>query len=128
MNAVTPIGKKPLSFLDPQIVEMAREDGPLSLNPGGLVARLARFFGANVTHGLENARQEALRRFSVRAWYWDLIRTTDIRAFFDAGYSRTDVLEILSRVRMVRGFTPTIEEDSAGPKSPPRGASHCRCG
>lgn len=134
MNAFSSIDKGPLGDLDWTIVDLARADGPRSLNPDGLPARFARFFGIQVTEGLANDKLEALRRFGVRAWYWDLIRTRDLRAFLDAGYSRRDVLEILSRIGMARGFVPTIQEESildpsrfrsGGPRG---GAPHCRCG
>lgn len=127
MNAFTPVDKGPLSELEWNIVETAREDGALSLNPDGIVARAARFFGKSVTHGLEDGRLEALRRFSVRAWHWDLIRARDVRAFLDAGHSRTHVLEILSRVGMARGFMPTIQDD-ADRRSVRNRTSGCRCG
>lgn len=112
MNAFMPVDKGPLSELEWKIVESAREDGALSLNPDGALARLARFVGIRVPNGLANDELEALRRFSVRAWHWDLIRSSDLRAFLDSGHSRTDVLEILSRIGMARGFVPTIEDQT----------------
>ena len=126
MNAFTPIDKSALSYLEWKIVQMAREDGPRSFNPEGFVARLARFIGLGVPHGLANDRLEALRRFGVRAWHWDLIRARDVRAFCDAGFSKRHVLEIISRVSMTRGFTPTIEDDST--HASPTHLSGCRCG
>jgi hypothetical protein len=131
MNAFTPIDKDRLSYLDWKVVEMGREDGPRSLKPDGFVAGLARFFGADVAHGLENDRLEALRRFSVRAWYWDLIRTKDVQAFLDAGFSRIHVLEILSHVGMARGFIPTVQEPLERVSKrdrTSRSRSRCRCG
>ena len=127
MNAVTPIAKGSLRSVDWSVIEIAREDGPWSFKPDGIHARAARFIGMGVTRGLKNGRLEALRRFSVRAWYWDLIRASDVRAFLDAGYSRADVLEILSRVGMARGFIPTIEDEPAHP-APDKRPSGCRCG
>jgi hypothetical protein len=118
MNAVTPIRKSALSYLDWRVVEMARADGPRSLNPEGFLARVSRdLFGLPVATRLANDRLEALRRFSVRAWYWDLIRTADIRALLEGGYSRTHALEILAHVAPVRGFSPSIQEDSPSPSS-----------
>ena len=118
---------KPLNQLGWEVVEMARTDGPLSLNPNGLFATIASLFGVPVTGGLADKKLEALRRFSVRAWHWDLIRAKDVRAFIAAGYSRTNVLEILSHVGMARGFTPSIEADTERFSS--RNHSlHCRCG
>ena len=127
MNAFTPVDRNTLSHLDWRVVEMAREDGPRTLNPDGFLASLARFFGMSVPNGLANERLEALRRFSVRAWHWDLIRDKDVRAFLEAGHTRSQMLEILSRVSLVRGFMPTIDEDSHGRLSPTR-SSGCRCG
>ena len=127
MNAFTTVDRSPLSFLEWKIVEMAREDGPRSLKPDGLVARLARLFGMTVTDGLANEKQEALRRFSVRAWHWDFVRASDMRAFFAAGYSRNHALEILSRISMTRGFMPTIENDAERPPARFK-SSDCHCG
>ena len=99
-----------LSTLDWSVVEAGRTDGALSLNPDGLRAGLARrLLGIFVPQGLADPRLEALRRFAVRAWHWDVIRDKDLRAFMAAGYNRAHVLEILSHVGMARGFTPSIE-------------------
>ena len=120
---------KPLSQTGWEVVEMARTDGSISLNPDGLVASVASLFGLPVTGGLADKKLEALRRFSVRAWFWDLIRAKDVRAFIAAGYSRANILEIVSHVGMARGFTPTIEDDSDRPAPRPRPrSSACRCG
>ena len=127
MNAFTSIDTSAFSFLEWKVIEMARQDGPRSFNPDGLTARLARLVGMRVPNGLANESLEALRRFSVRAWYWDLIRTKDMQTIAEAGYSRKQVLEILSRISMTRGFMPTIEDDAAG--HPSRvSPSNCRCG
>ena len=127
MNAFTPIDKGVLSYLEWKIVEMARDDGARSANPNGIVASLSRFIGLPVANGLANEKLEALRRFSVRAWYWDFIRSKDVRNFLAAGYSRKHVLEILSRVSMARSFMPTILDDSEHiPTRVPKPV--CRCG
>ena len=132
MNALTSIDKSELSFLEWKIVEMAREDGARSFNPDGFVAGVARLVGMRVGQRLANDRLEALRRFSVRAWHWDLIRTKDVRAFLNAGYSRIHVLEILSHVGLSRGFTPTIQEPIDDMSKLHRHSrshgSRCRCG
>jgi hypothetical protein len=120
-------GVQPLSDFDWRIVEAARVDGPRSLNPDGIVARLLRYFGESVPHGLSNEKLEALRRFAVRAWYWDWFRTKDLRALYNAGYSRIHVLEILSHVGMARGFTPSLTNEPAPLPSRKR-SSYCRCG
>lgn len=109
---------QPLSYLDWKVVEMGRADGPRSLNPEGFLARVSRdLFGLPVATRLANDKLEALRRFSVRAWYWDLIRTADLHALLDAGYSRTHAVEIVAHVAAFRGFSPTIQEDSPTPSS-----------
>ena len=127
MNAFTPIDKGEHSYLDWKVVEMARQDGARSANPDGIVASILRTLGFPVASCLANEKLEALRRFSVRAWHWDLIRNKDIRNFLAAGYTRNHVLEILSRVSMARGFMPTIEDDSEHTRSRVR-SSNCRCG
>ena len=127
MKALSPIRRGLLTDVEWRVVETARSDGPLSLNPDGLMSRFLRFLGVRVARGLAKERLEALRRFSVRAWYWDLIRTTDMLAFLDAGYSRVHALEILSHVSMARGFTPTIQFEPGPPSSRTR-SSHRQCG
>jgi hypothetical protein len=101
---------EPLNDLDWRIVETARADGPRSFNPDGIVAQLFRILGMPVARRLTNDALEALRRFSVRAWYWDLIRTRDLQALLAAGYSRAHAQQILSHVAASRGFTPSIQE------------------
>jgi hypothetical protein len=109
MNAVT--SNPSLRQLEWHVVEIAREDGPRSLNPDGFLARLSRdLFGLPMARRLANEKLEALRRFCVRAWYWDLIRTSDLRSLMDAGYSSMAVFQILAHVAGHRGFTPSIQE------------------
>jgi hypothetical protein len=109
MNAVS--FSPDLSELDWRVVESAREDGPRSLNPDGMLARLYReFFGLPVARRLTNEKLEALRRFCVRAWYWDLIRNRDLRTLLEAGYSSAAVFQILAHVAGFRGFTPSIQD------------------
>ena len=111
MNAITLKMDCSLTDLDWRVVEIAREDGPRSLNPDGLLTRFLRdFFGLPAARKLANERLEALRRFSVRAWYWDMVRTKDLRMLMDAGYSSSAVFQILAHVAGYRGFTPSIEE------------------
>src|SRR5690242_19264277 len=103
--------RESLSRLEWQVVEMAREDGPRSLNPDGFWTQLSRdLFGLPIARRLANEGLEALRRFCVRAWYWDLIRTSDIKALVAAGYSMANALQILAHVAGYRGFTPSIQE------------------
>jgi len=102
---------QPLSDTDWRVVDMARADGPRSFNPDGWHASFLRIIGISVPHGLANDSLEALRRFSVRAWHWDLIRKGDTRQLFDAGYSTTSVRQILAYVASLRGFAPSFEEE-----------------
>ena len=118
----------PLGQNEWKVVELARTDGARSLNPEGFLARIARdLFGMPIARSLADRKLEALRRFSVRAWYWDLIRSKDLYAFADAGYSSRNVLEILSHVGLARGFTPSVEEDPVL-VTPRRGSTQRQCG
>jgi hypothetical protein len=114
MNAVTPFRIGLLTDLEWEVVELARHDGPRSFNPEGIFTQLLRdLFGMRIAHGLAHDGLEALRRFCVRAWYWDLIRTKDIRRLVGAGYSRSHAFEILAYVASFRGFSPSIQAVSA---------------
>ena len=109
MNAMTHIELRPLAKMDWQVIEMARKDGPRSLNPDGFVARVARnLFGINVPRRLASDGLEALRRFSVRAWFWDYVPAREVQDFLDAGYAVADAKRILSYVAHHRGFTPSL--------------------
>ena len=112
MNAIALKLDCSFTDLDWRVVEMARTDGPRSINPDGRFNRFLRdFFGLPMTRKLANAKLEALRRFCVRAWFWDLIRLRDVRSLIDAGYTSADVFEVLAHVAGYRGFTPSIEGD-----------------
>jgi len=114
MNAIP--SKLECSFTDLEwrVIETARSDGPWSIKPDGRFTRfLQNFFGLPITRRLANEKLETLRRFCVRAWYWDLIRGRDVRAVMEAGYTSVDVFQILAHVAGYRGFTPTIEEGAA---------------
>ena len=111
MGAIDPDGGCSLTDLDWRVIKVARMDGPKSINPDGRLARFLRnFFGLPISRQLANKRAEALRRFCIRAWYWDLIRASDVRRLIDAGYSMADVPRILAHVAGNRGFTPPIQE------------------
>jgi hypothetical protein len=111
MNAIALIQTSKLSELDWRVVEMARQDGPRSLRPEGFWARLSRdLFGLPVPQSLANQALEALRRFCVRAWFWDFVRTSDVSAVAAAGYSWTDVQQVLAHIATHRGFTPSVQE------------------
>ena len=109
MNAIT--CRSNLGSLEWQVVTIARRDGPRSLNPDGLLALISReLLGLPATRRLANDALEALRRFCVRAWYWDVIRKSDLKSLTDAGYSKADAVEILAHVAKHRGFTPSFQE------------------
>lgn len=114
MNAIALNQGRSLTSFDWRVVEIARSDGPLSINPDGRLARFLRgFFGLSLSRGLANERAEALRRFCVRAWYWDVVRPSDVRALTDTGYSMGDVDHILAHVAGFRGFTPSVQAAAA---------------
>lgn len=114
MNAITLNISCPLTELDWQVVEIARIDGPRSIKPdSGFTKFLKDFFGLPIARKLANEQLEALRSFCVRAWYWDLIRSRDVRALIEAGYSTSAVFQILAHVAGSRGFTPAIQELAA---------------
>ena len=109
MNAVCTIAPQRLDQMSWQVIDMARRDGPRSLNPDGIVARVARsLFGIPAPCRLADDGLEALRRFSVRAWFWDFVPAKEVRAFLEAGYTETDARRILAYVAHHRGFTPSL--------------------
>ena len=109
MNAMTHFETQRPVKMDWKVVEMARKDGPRSLNPDGLLSRIARnVLGIPVPRRLASDGLEALRRFSVRAWYWDFVPAKEVQAFLDAGYAVTDAKRILAYVAHHRGFTPSL--------------------
>lgn len=111
MNAITLKPDCSLTDIDWRVAEIARSDGPQSFNPDGRFTKILRnFFGLPVARNLANEKLEALRRFCVRAWYWDLIRRQDVSSLIEAGYSTSDASQILTHVAGYRGFTPTIQE------------------
>ena len=109
MNAVSTFGMQRRGEMSWHVIDMARRDGPRSLNPDGLIARIARgLLGIPVPRRLANDALEALRRFSVRAWFSDFVPPREVQAFLDAGYTMTDAERILAYVAHHRGFTPSL--------------------
>ncbi|MCJ8159146.1 hypothetical protein [Sphingomonas sp. LaA6.9] len=109
MNAVSTIEPQRQAKMSWQVIDMARNDGPHSLNPDGIVVRIARsLFGIAVPRRLANDGLEALRRFSVRAWISDFVPAREVQDFLDAGYTVTDAKRILAYVAHHRGFTPSL--------------------
>ena len=114
MNAIAPKLECSLTNLDWRVVEIARSDGPRSINPDRRFTKfLGDFFGLPIARKLADEKLEALRGFCVRAWYWDLIRSRDVRLLVEAGYTSVQLFQILAHVAGYRGFTPTIEEGAA---------------
>ena len=110
MNALTLNIGCSLTELDWKVIEMARTDPPRSVNPDGHFSRFLRdFFGLPIARQLANGNLETLRRFCVRAWHWDFVRTKDVQAMTLAGYSSADVSRILAHIAGHRGFTPSIQ-------------------
>jgi hypothetical protein len=68
--------------------------------------------GLSVPRPLNNAALEALRRFSVRAWYWNFIPTHELKTLVAAGYSYVAALEVMAHVAGERGYCPSIEESA----------------
>ena len=113
MNAITLKVESSLTELEWRVVEIARSNGPRSIKPDGAITKfLCTLFGLPITRKLANEKLEALRRFCVRAWFWDLIRSRDVRALVETGYTRADVFQILAHIAGYRGFTSTIEEEA----------------
>lgn len=109
MHAVSTIEPQRQGQMSWQVIDMARSEGPRSLNPDGIVARIAHgLFGTVVPRGLANDGLEALRRFAVRAWFWDFVPAREMQDFLDAGYTVTDAKRILAYVAHHRGFTPSL--------------------
>ena len=114
MNAIALKLECSLTDLEWKVVEIARADGPRSIEPDGRLTKFLReFFGLPIARKLANDRLEALRRFCVRAWFWDLIRGRDVRAVIEAGYTSVDLFQILAHIAGYRGVAPTIEEGAA---------------
>lgn len=91
---------------------MGRSDGRRSLNPDGFWPSLARkLFKISVPNRLANDGLETLRRFSVRAWHWKQLRTSDVLALMDAGYTRGDAVLILDHIASQRGCMPSVQDD-----------------
>lgn len=92
-----------------EIVEMASWDGPRSLNPGGWLARIETVIFGDVALPLANVRLESLRRFAVKAWFWNRLGERDIAAILEAGFAPDNVRQILDHVASRRGFAPRVE-------------------
>ena len=101
---------EPLNDLDWRVVDDARADSILSMNPDGVFATPLRLLGLYVARPLANEALEALRCFAVRAWHSRLIRSRDMCALHAGGFSTNHAEEILAHIAASRGFTPSIQE------------------
>lgn len=111
MNTITQTNEGTLTEVEWRVIEMALSDGPRSMNPDGRIARFMKFvFGISIAQKLANEKLEALRRFCVHAWFWNLIRTKDLWMLLDAGYPSVAVVQILAHIGGRRGFAPSIQE------------------
>jgi hypothetical protein len=109
VNAISTIEPQRQVKMSWQVIDMARRDGPRSLNPDTIGARIARnLFGIPAARRLPNDGLETLRRFSVRAWFWDFVPAREVKAFLDAGYTVSDARRILAYVEHHRGFRPSL--------------------
>ena len=92
------------------VIDMARAEGPCSANPNALFNRVVRkLFGIATARPLANDRLEHLRRFAVAAWFQAEIRTRDMRALFDGGFTSNDAARIIAYVGLHRGSVPEVE-------------------
>ena len=114
MNAIALKLQRTLTDLEWRVVEIARSDGPRSIAPDGRFTKwLREFFGLPIARKLADEKLEALRSFCVRAWFSKLIRTSDVKALMEAGYTSFQLYQILAHVAGYRGFTPSIAEEAA---------------
>ena len=99
-NRVAPTADEPVRLGRDEwsVVDLARRDGLWSLNPDGLLPRLARLvFGLTPARPLANERLEALRRFAVAAWR-RRVDSPHVAAFRSAGFSRAEVTAVLDHI------------------------------
>lgn len=97
-----------LTGADWEVVEMALWDGPRSLHPENWLVRIETVIFGDVALPLANVRLESLRRFAVKAWFWNRLRERDIAAILEAGFAPDDVRRILDYVASRRGFAPRV--------------------
>ena len=99
-----------LTDLHWRVVAIARKDRPRSAETEGRLTRFLRqAFGPRTAPRLASETLEALRCFCVRAWHRDVIREQDMRALVEAGYARSDAIEIITHIASYRVFAPVIE-------------------
>lgn len=93
-----------LSDFEWSIVAMAERDGLASLRkPNGFWSLVSAIFGIKPANRLANDRLEALRRVAVLAWRyrWN-VPTSELEAFFAAGYSPAQYEQLQAKVAAIR--------------------------
>jgi len=100
-----------LTTLDWTVVAIARMEKHRSAeSKGRLVRFLRQYLRLSPGPRLASERLEALRLFCVRAWHCHVVRGPDMRALIEAGYTRSDAMELLTHITRCRGTAPAIEE------------------
>ena len=114
MNAIALNQGRSLTDLRLEVVEIARRDGPRSINPDGRLRPVPEKFLriADCPRTGERARRGASPLLRPR-----LVLGPDPHQgrapADDAGYSMVDVDRILAHVAGFRGFTPSVQEAAA---------------
>jgi hypothetical protein len=84
------------------VIELARNESLWTLNPDGLLQRIARtLFGIRQPLPLANNSLEALRRFALLAWHRGSVGAAQINELIAAGFSCADATQVLQHI--VRG-------------------------
>lgn len=95
---------QPFSDLEWSVVAMAERDGLASLRkPNRFWSLIGLIFGLKPANRLANDRLEALRRVAVLAWRyrWN-VPNSELKAFFEAGYSPSQFEQLQARIAAVR--------------------------
>jgi len=111
MNVAAHPAQCSLSVLGRRIVDVARLDGRRGVPAAEWLERFGRaLFGLLTVSRLINYRLEALRRFCMSTWYWNLIRIVDVQPAIAVGYAIADLLKMLAHVAHRQGDSPAILE------------------
>jgi hypothetical protein len=97
-----------LSYLEWQVVTLARGDRLSSIYEAGPIARAARWlFGLTATNALSDPRLEALRRMSVLSWHRGYsVAEEEVRAFIAAGFTLEHYDIVLTHINAARAAFP----------------------
>lgn len=110
MSSIQSREKATLTDLHWTVVAIARADPVHSAKDEGRVMRFLRWVtGLAAAPGLADPRLEALRRFCVVAWHRKVVGARTMRTLADAGYAKSDTIEILAHISRCRGFPPRIQ-------------------